>query len=43
MHGGKIVDAVINAVLDTTDGLHYQVDFGNDQTPLVSERQIVME
>jgi hypothetical protein len=26
MHGGKIVDAVIKAVLDTTDGLKYQVD-----------------
>jgi hypothetical protein len=32
MHGGKIVDAVITAILDTTDGLKYQVDFGKDQT-----------
>jgi hypothetical protein len=23
MHGGKIVDAVIKAILDTTDGLKY--------------------
>ena len=41
MHGGKIVDAVIKAVLDTTDGLKYQVDFGKDQTATISERQIV--
>lgn len=27
MHGGKIVDAVIEAVLDTTDVLKYHVDF----------------
>jgi hypothetical protein len=32
MHGGKIIDALIKAVFDTTDGLKYQVDFGNDQT-----------
>jgi hypothetical protein len=41
MHGGKIVAAVIKAILDTTDGLKYQVDFGNDQTATMSERQIV--
>jgi hypothetical protein len=28
MHGGKILDAVIKAVIDKTDGLHYQIDFG---------------
>jgi hypothetical protein len=27
MHGGTIVDAVVKAILDTTDGLNYQVDF----------------
>jgi hypothetical protein len=43
MHGGKIVDAVIKAVLDTTDGLKYQVDFGKDQTATISERQIVKD
>jgi hypothetical protein len=34
MHGGKIVDAVIKAIIDKTDGLHYQVDFGKEQTAL---------
>jgi hypothetical protein len=43
MHGGKIVDAVIKAILGTTDGLKYQVDFGKDQTATVSERQIVKD
>ena len=43
MHGGKIADAVIKAILDTTDGLKYQVDFGKDQTATVSERQIVKD
>jgi hypothetical protein len=43
MHGGKIIDAVIKAILDTTDGLKYQVDFGRDQTAMVSERQIVKD
>ena len=42
-HGGKIVDAVIKAILDTTDGLKYQVDFGKDQTATISERQIVKD
>jgi hypothetical protein len=43
MHGGRIVDAVIKAILDTTDGLKFQVDFGKDQTATVSERQVVKD
>jgi hypothetical protein len=43
MHGGKIVDAVIKAILDTTNGLKYQIDFGKDQTTTVLERQIVKD
>jgi hypothetical protein len=43
MHGGKIVDAVIKAILDTTDGLKYQVDFGNDQAVTISEQQVVKD
>jgi hypothetical protein len=43
MHGGKIVDAVIKAIIDKTDGLHYQIDFGNEQTALISERQVVKD
>jgi hypothetical protein len=41
-HGGKIVEAVIKAVLDDyTDGPRHQVAFGYDQTALIYERQIV--
>ena len=37
---GRIVDATVKAVIDRTDGLHLQVDYGNDQTALVSVRQV---
>jgi hypothetical protein len=43
MHGGKIVNAVIKAIIDKTDGLHYQIGFGNEQTVLISERQVVKD
>jgi hypothetical protein len=43
MSGGKIVDAVIKAIIDKTDGLHYQIDFRNEQTALISERQVVKD
>jgi hypothetical protein len=41
MHGGKVIDAVIKAVIDRTDGLHYQIDFGKERTALISEWQVV--
>jgi hypothetical protein len=44
MHGGKIVDAIVKAILDDfTDGPRYQVDFGHDQTALIGEWQIVKD
>jgi hypothetical protein len=43
MHGGKIVGAVMKAIIDKTDGLHYQIDFGNEQTALVGASQVVQE
>jgi hypothetical protein len=43
MHAGKIVDATIKAIIDSTDGMKYQVDFGFDQTALVQEWQIVKD
>jgi len=43
MHGGKIEDATIKAVIETTSEPQYQIDFGNDQTATVTERQIVKE
>jgi hypothetical protein len=41
MHGGRIVDAVIKAVLEHKDGLRFQVAFGQDQTALIGEWQVV--
>ena len=41
MPGGKIVEAVIKAILDTTGWSQYQVDFGKDQTATVTEPQVV--
>jgi hypothetical protein len=42
-HGGRIVEAVIKAIIDKTDDLHYQIDFGNQQTALIREWQIVKD
>jgi hypothetical protein len=41
MSGGKIVDAIIKAVMEHKDGLRFQVAFGRDQTALIGEWQIV--
>ena len=43
MHAGKIVDATIKAIIDSPDGVKYQVDFGHDQTALIQEWQIVKD
>ena len=43
MHAGKIVDATIKAIIESTDGVKYQVDFGVQQTALISEWQIVKD
>ena len=39
--GGIPHEVTIRAVLETTDGLKLQEDYGNDQTALVSVRQVV--
>jgi hypothetical protein len=41
--GGKIVDATIKAVIETTEGIKLQVDFEHDQTALVHVRQVVVD
>jgi hypothetical protein len=40
---GQIAEATIRAVIERTDGLHLQVDFGYDQTALIEEWQVVQE
>ena len=39
----RFYDAVIAAVVERTDGLRLQVSFGNDQTALIHEWQVVPE
>jgi hypothetical protein len=41
--GGRIVEATIKALLDTTEGMRLQVDFGYDESALVYEWQVVVE
>ncbi|MGB2662750.1 MAG: hypothetical protein WAK48_02025 [Candidatus Acidiferrum sp.] len=40
LNDGRIVEAKIRAVIEQTNGLHLQVDYGRDETALVHERQI---
>ena len=39
----QIMDAVIRAVIEHTDGLRLQVDFGHEQTALIDEWQVVKD
>ena len=41
MHAGKIVDATVKAVIERTDGLRLQVDFGFNQTALIHVWQVI--
>ena len=41
LHHGKIEDAVVRAVIEHTDGLKLQVDFGHEQTALIDMWQVV--
>jgi hypothetical protein len=43
MHAGKIVDATIKAIIESTEGVKYQIDFGFDETALISDWQIVKD
>jgi hypothetical protein len=41
LHTGRIEEAVIKAIVEHTDGLRLQVDFGHEQTALIHEWQVV--
>ena len=41
LSGGRIVEATIKALVDTTEGVRLQADFGFDETALVYDWQIV--
>ena len=35
LHSGRIVDGTVRAIVERTDGVHLQVDYGKDETALV--------
>jgi len=35
LHTGLIVDGTVRAIVNRTDGVHLQVDYGKDETALV--------
>jgi hypothetical protein len=41
LSGGRIVEATIKAIVDTSEGMKLQVDFGYDETALISDWQVV--
>ena len=43
LNDGRIVEAKIRAIVEGTDGLHLHVDFGNDETALIHEKQVRKE
>jgi hypothetical protein len=40
---GQIVEATIRAVIESTEGVQLQIDFGHEQTALVHERDVLSE
>ncbi len=41
LHSGRIEDATVKAIVEHTDGLRLQVDFGHEQTALIHLWQVV--
>ena len=35
LHTGRTVDGTVRAIVERTDGVHLQVDYGKDETALV--------
>jgi hypothetical protein len=40
VHSGRIEDAIVKAIVEHTDGLRLQVDFGHEQTALIHLWQV---
>jgi hypothetical protein len=40
LNDGRIVEGKIRAVIEGTDGLRLQVDYGHDETALIHETQV---
>jgi hypothetical protein len=43
LSGGRIEEATIKAVIEHTDGIRLQVDFGRDETALIESWQVVKD
>ena len=43
LNDGRIVEGTIKAIVRATDGIRLQVDYGNDETALVHEKQVRKE
>jgi hypothetical protein len=43
LSAGRLIEAIVKAVVDTTEGIRLQVDFGHDETVLIYEWQVVEE
>jgi hypothetical protein len=41
VHSGRIEDATVKAIVEHTDGLRLQVDFGHEQTALIHLWQVI--
>jgi len=41
--GGRIEQATVKAIIEHTDGIRLQVDFGHDQTALIELWQVVKD
>jgi hypothetical protein len=40
---GRVLESKIRAIIEGTNGLKLQVDFGHEETALINERQIVKD
>lgn len=43
LNDGRLVEAKIRAVIEQTNGLHLQVDYGHDETALIHEKPVRKE
>jgi hypothetical protein len=41
VHSGRLEDATVKAIVEHTDGVRLQVDFGHEQTALIQMWQVV--
>ena len=40
LHTGRVVDGTVRAIVEKTDGVRLQVEYGKDETALVELRRV---